>query len=290
MEKKQQVTIERLDQLFRDILERKDSTQLKKFLQFTERMPMHAPFNNGLVFAQNPNCTYYATAKQWRDRFRREVRYGARPAVILVPFGPVEFVYDVEDTEGDHVADRDFLYWWEEAGGGKMSVDILEHTIESCKRIELTVVKHDDHSYFHHHSMQTMGYASIDALRKREIHLHPRYEDVQYQVEAYGVLCHEIAHHLLGHLGEVEYKVTKKGDSTMKSVCHDRTNIPRHIAELEAELVAWMVFSMFGMKKESATYMATWLTNQQDLKVLSISEVLKVAGKIRDMGTGVVRW
>src|SRR6202008_3281666 len=41
-----------------------------------------------------------ASARDWRERFERFPKEGARPLLILWPFGPVALVYDVLDTEG----------------------------------------------------------------------------------------------------------------------------------------------------------------------------------------------
>src|ERR1039457_5018627 len=43
---------------------------------------------------------YAASAEDWRDRFDRRPKVGARPLLIMWPFGPVALVYDVLDTEG----------------------------------------------------------------------------------------------------------------------------------------------------------------------------------------------
>jgi hypothetical protein len=49
---------------------------------------------------QKPGLSYAASARDWRERFSRTPKEGARPLLILWPFGPVALVYDVLDTEG----------------------------------------------------------------------------------------------------------------------------------------------------------------------------------------------
>ena len=44
--------------------------------------------------------SYAASARDWRERFDRTLKVGARPLLILWPFGPVALVYDVLDTDG----------------------------------------------------------------------------------------------------------------------------------------------------------------------------------------------
>lgn len=53
-----------------------------------------------LLLMQKPGLSYVASAYDWRERFGRKPKEEARPLLILWPFGPVAFVYDVLDTEG----------------------------------------------------------------------------------------------------------------------------------------------------------------------------------------------
>jgi len=54
-----------VNDLFRKIFETKNSDDFIKFLRFIKRFRNRSPFNNALVFAQNPDCYYWATAKEW---------------------------------------------------------------------------------------------------------------------------------------------------------------------------------------------------------------------------------
>ena len=64
-----------------------------------------APFNAMLLQVQKPGLTYAASAADWRLRFGRKPKEGARPLLILWPFAPVALVYDVMDTEGEDLPD-----------------------------------------------------------------------------------------------------------------------------------------------------------------------------------------
>ena len=64
------------------------------------RLRNFAPFNAMLLQVQKPGLTYAASAADWRTTFKRKPKEGARPLLILWPFGPVALVYDVIDTEG----------------------------------------------------------------------------------------------------------------------------------------------------------------------------------------------
>jgi hypothetical protein len=278
---KQQKIYESINEFFLHILELKDSGKIEQFFRFMKKVPSHAPFNNTLVFIQNPECQYYATASQWKNKFHRTIKKDARPMVVLFPFGPVEFVYDIDNTQGEPVADEDILFWWRE-NGGTLDEKIIENTERNLDALGVDYKRIEARKYFEDDKFRTGGYAQRTFLdNELSIVLHPRYSE--RTVESYGVLCHEIAHILLGHLGQVT--LPKKNESkTEKVISKDRQNIPKHIKEIEAELSAWIVFDSLGIEKKSESYMATWLNNQTDFTQMSMSDVMRVAGKIQDMG------
>ncbi len=113
--------------------------------------------------------------------------------------------------------------------------------------------------------------------KSSDIQLHPRYQDKTFDKEAYGVLCHEVAHHLLGHLGEIKIK---QKNNIEKIVVKDRRYLDTRIHELEAELTAWIVFLKLGEEKNSTSYLAKWISDEDDFQKISMTEILKVTNKI----------
>src|ERR1700730_4829052 len=89
-----------LDQLLTDSRLYTQSQDYKDLLDFVIRLRNFAPFNAMLLQVQKPGLRFAASAVDWRDRFGRRPKAGARPLLILWPFGPVALVYDVQDTEG----------------------------------------------------------------------------------------------------------------------------------------------------------------------------------------------
>src|SRR5436305_12439091 len=78
----------------------KQTKDYKDLLDFVIRLRNFAPFNAMLLHVQKPGLSYAASARDWHDLFGRWPKDGARPLLILWPFGPVALVYDVQDTEG----------------------------------------------------------------------------------------------------------------------------------------------------------------------------------------------
>ncbi len=79
------------------------SEAIQELLDFTARLREFAPFNAMLLHIQKPGLTHAATAHDWWHRFGRVPKKGARPLLVLRMKGPVDFVFDIQDTEGDDV-------------------------------------------------------------------------------------------------------------------------------------------------------------------------------------------
>src|SRR4051794_13065545 len=62
-----------------------------------------ALFNALLVILQLPHASMLCSAAEWEARWGRRVVPEQRPVVLMFPFGPVEFVFDLSQTEStDH--------------------------------------------------------------------------------------------------------------------------------------------------------------------------------------------
>ena len=287
---KNQIIAERVNELFAQILELKASNLMKQYLDFCERVIEHSAFNNTLVFIQKPSCFYYATKSEWKQRFNREIKDFARPLLILFPFAPVEFVYDLEDTNGDPLP-KNFIYWWQEERGD-VSKNTLDNLMSLCNELHIkTAIAPSE--YIKHYDHKAFGVASKYKLsnerNERSIKLHPRYEDPDLLQEALGVLVHEIAHHLLGHLGGFSVFVQTRDKNQEVVIATKNHNNDRVVREAEAELTAWFVFAKLGAKKRSSEYLAHWLT-EGGAKEVRIKEVCKTADNIYKMSQGERWW
>src|SRR3954452_13531217 len=95
-----------LDRLFQETRLYRTSAEFREVMEFTKHFRTHAPYNCFLLHMQRPDAHFVANTHYWKKRYNRTIRPGGRPLIILVPFGPVDFVYDVRDTEGDPVPER----------------------------------------------------------------------------------------------------------------------------------------------------------------------------------------
>jgi hypothetical protein len=298
---------ERVNGIFSDIIRNKRKKILVEYFKFMRKIPIHAPFNNTIVFLQNPKCSYYATKSQWYKLYNRTVRENARPMVILLPFYPVEFVYDYKDTDGNDSTPQDFLYWWQTAESENFEKGYIKNLIHRLAEINVKCEISNPENHFSDLSyklfLNKKDYfrlqGSIKKINEKNydflVSLHPKYKDNKLITEYYATLCHETAHLLLGHLGAYFYikqvKVKGKRKTTVHQVAEDRRYVEGHLQEIEAELVCLIIFLYLDIPINSPQYIAGFVLNESDLTHrMNLSYILKVVRKIQDMSHGIAKW
>jgi hypothetical protein len=106
-----------------------------KLLQFIARFRQFAPFNAMLLHIQKPGLTHAATIRDWWKKFHREPKRDARPLLILRPFGPVDFVYDIQETEGDPLPEEAFQF----VAHGQTPIGWFESAIHILDRLNIKI-------------------------------------------------------------------------------------------------------------------------------------------------------
>jgi len=250
-----------IDILLRQSQQYRSSLAFQEMIEFMGRFRDYAPYNNMLVRLQNPSCSFYATARDWRDRFDRSLKEDARPLLILAPMHPVMLVYDLDQTEGEKLpAELTAFATFQ----GQWNPEWLSNTLENAGRYHIQVD-------FKPLSSTHGGFATIARGTggwKMRIAVH----DKLREPDRFGVLCHELAHIFLGHLGADH-------DNWWPS----RTNLERAAVEVEAEAVAFIVTSHLGLAGSSAAYVSRYLKGGEVPAAISMDNVAKVAGKIERM-------
>jgi hypothetical protein len=118
-----------IDEMFYAARRFRSSFEYFDLIHFLARFPRYSALNGLLLYLQNPNISHLATAGIWVRKYRRKLKYRARPLVILAPMSPIRFVYDIDDTEGEPLSPRDL-----ESLDGKedLSKEIYDKTIYNC--------------------------------------------------------------------------------------------------------------------------------------------------------------
>ena len=263
-----QEVISTIDDLLRQSALYQSSEAYCEMVDFMSRFRDYAPYNLMLVRVQNPSCSFFATANDWCHRFRRSVKEDARPMLILRPMGPVMVVYALDDTEGDELPEELARFATFE---GRWDLAWLDRLIRNAQRHLIRVDFRPLSSTNAGFVRQSLG----TEYEKFRIVIHEELKEES----RFGILCHEMAHVFLGHLGNDE-------DHWWPA----RSHLGRSAIEIEAETTAYIVTRRLGLEGTSAEYISQHL--QRDGAVpggVSFDTIVKAAGKIERMALGLAR-
>ena len=253
-----------LDQLLTDSKLYRQSKDYKELLDFVVRMRNFAPFNAMLLQIQKPGLSYAASVKDWRKRFERRPKAGARPLLILRPFGPVDLVYDVMDTEGKDLP-KDVEFFYARGAIDDKALISFRHKLKN-KHIEWLEIDAGD---------RRAGYIRVIQCASNEE------ENTLYQMAInanhappiqFATLTHELGHLLLGHLG---------ADKNFKAP--SRSGLSHTQIELEAESVSYLVCGRNGVESKSETYLSNYVAQNTTLDDIDIYRVLRTVGEIEKL-------
>ncbi len=256
-----------LDDLFLATRAYYQSDRFAELLAYIRNFREYSTFNCFLVRLQRPEAGYVATPKDWAVKFGRWVKPDARPLVMLRPFGPVMFVFDLADTDGQP-APKELMDPF--VAEGPFDRRVWERTLKNCA---LDHIRVDGLSMSRNHA----GSASLlsNAVGKIPAEFAITYNSNQDLAARYVTLAHELAHIYCGHLGW-----SGKRDE------RDRGNLPKNVCEFEAESVAYIVASRKGLITTGPEYLAHY-TVGGEIPPIDVYRVLTVANRIEEMGEKV---
>ena len=252
-----------LDSLLEESRSYSSGSDYANLLETVSRMRNVAPFNAMLLDKQKPGITYASSEQDWKVRFKRGVKPDSRPLVIMWPFSPVAFVYDVLDTydlnnPGETGLPKNLTTFFASGSITKEQMDKFATSLEK-KKIELVYVDTGD---------------AKAGLIQKLVHS----KKFRYQIKInrnhtiavqFSTLVHELAHLTLGHLGRDKDVPAPK-----------RRFLSHTEQEIEAESVAYIVCSRNGVKVESQKYLSGYINHSFKKESLEISQILLSAGKI----------
>jgi hypothetical protein len=207
------------------------------------------------------------------QKYRRRLRPGARPILILAPMAPVLFVFDLKDTEGDPAAEK-------APGAGEvrspLPARVLEHTLHNCSLQRIAVREA----------------AALDPAGERAIRITPAvrraHADLELDAghryliriaaglssaEKYAALALELSHIFCGHLGD-------DGDGWWP----DRRDLDLEQGLLEAEAAAFLVCRRRGWDRFAPRACAGPAEENRELPPVSLQALFQAAGHIEEMG------
>lgn len=228
------------------------SEAVQAVFDFTIKLREFAPFNAMLLHIQKPGLTHAATAMDWWSRFGRVPKTGARPLLILRAMGPVDFVFDILDTEGRSVPEDAFAF----PTLGEMTDQRFEKSMSEVQKdlIEIAPLDAGD------------GRAGwIRLLRRAESRRGKNRYRLAYNCNhdvttRFVTVAHELAHLYLGHLG---------ADRGRRVPDHSQTD--HALQEVEAEMTAYLVARRNGLQPKSESYLTNYQGAFEDLNLYAIT-------------------
>lgn len=260
-----------LDVLFHEVGVYRDSKSYKELFEFIKKFPKIAPYNAFLLHIQKPGSQYVASASKWRKQFNRTIKPGARPLVILWPFAPVRFVFELDDTDGNDPFPEKLLRPFQT--NGTLSKSALERLVRNLARDGVSYHEAD-------HGTGSAGFIKAakeqsvqDAGKKKaKVLYHLVVNRNHSKEEKFATIAHELGHLYCGHLG-----------TPNENWWPNRSKEHINVREFEAESVAWLVCERAGIKNPSAEYLSGYLTGNAQIPHVSLENVLKAAGVIEAM-------
>lgn len=239
----------------------RSSEDVQKLLDFTVKLRGFAPFNALLLHIQKPGLTFAASAHDWHRRFGRVPKPGARPLLVLRTMGPVDFVFDVLDTEGRDLPASIYSF----PTLGSLSQQRFKAMTEAVMKAGIRLVRLD-------HGDGRAGWirrVKEPKTKKDKAIYHLAYNTNHPAPTCLVTIAHELAHLFLGHLGE---------DAGFK--IKDRRDRDHAAREVEAEMAAYLVARRNGLEPRSDSYLSTY---QGAFENLDLYAVMRAANRVEEM-------
>jgi hypothetical protein len=240
----------------------RNSKAFREMVSFMAKFREYAPFNNMLVKLQNPACSFFATEKDWLERYGRTLKLDARPMLILAPMHPVMLVFDIDQTEGPQLPEKLLTF---ATTTGSLDPEWLRRLEDNALNRDHILIESK------HLSSTNAGFATEargSGKHKMRIVIHDKLDPPS----RFAVLCHELAHIFLGHLGA-------DADGWWPA----RRGLSHRTVEIEAESAAYIVCTRLGLKGTSSAYLSSHLPGTAPPKSVSLDLIAKVAGRIENM-------
>jgi len=248
-----------------------------QMLQFICRFPNYSAFNGFLLYLQNPDATYVATAGTWQRRFKRNLKPGARPLMILAPMSPVRFVFDLHDTEGVPFPPVNQRH---DSGAGDFRDGIFENTVHNCglhgimvRQVEISNQTNGSAVSFSDDIRQKYPEPNLDAGMKYLILL---YQEHRLE-DKYTALVHELGQIFCGHRG-----------IDRNAWWPDRGQTDPAVVRLEAASTAFLVCRRKGLIAGADRHLAHYQDQEQTLLPSGLNAILQATNYIEEMGRS--RW
>ena len=276
---------ENIDELQFLVKSYRDSNEFKKMLDFIGSFPYLAPYNAMLVQMQKPGATFVLTGKKWAE-YGRQPKLNGQKLIVLKPFGPVQCVFDYEDTEPIPNATKVM----KEADLIKKYTESLQQAQGDLDKKKMDTLVSNlpvygiylDDNFLASNSYG--GYIMPYHDQKLKVKIDKDYDmeissnfvisvnKKQSNAAKFHTICHELGHLFCNHQC---YDKRKKRKLTLKE------------KEFEAETVAWLMCKRHGISNPSEEYLASYAP-KGEIPICSTELIMRAVTEIERMMDGAV--
>lgn len=293
-------------QLIKQALEEPTPDQFVEFIIFTKNFRRMGVWNARMAYIQRPGASVIATETEWKS-VGRNVLPDAVPIIILWPFSPIRYVYELADTGPpvDRAAIGDPF-----AATGVFATGMLNRLVRELERQKAFKVKvelrRQGFNYAGSAAAQSIlpngtglgfgpvdlsnigDFASVNAvifasqsgdMPVYRVTLNDRLDEK----ERFVTLAHELGHIFCGHLGPCRSRAAERDEDDSEAGWGDRRHIPKGVREIEAEAVAFLIASRAGLVTRSAAYLKPYLEKVKQDDV-DLDVIVRAASRIERIG------
>lgn len=254
-----------------------NSEKYKNYLTTFSKFTKYSINNTILIYLQNPNTTLVAGYKAWETKFKRHVKQGEQGITILAPmkykkdpdddesdsyilYRPVT-VFDISQTEGEELP--------------SFSPELLTQSVNGYEKFMIALAKTTDYKIVFKDLAQDIN-GECNHLDKT-LYIRKGMSESQN----IKTLLHEIAHSKLHKVPEAHpnNSNTSNGNDTSEAHPNDSNALSRNGKEVEAESVAFVVSTYFGIDTSSYSfpYIVGWEEKDESLLRHSLKRIRDTA-------------
>ena len=277
--------ISSITRLFQDVKRYRNSFEFQKKLDFYSSFPYLGVYNAALVEQQRPGARLVLTIKKWKENYHRKIKPNARPVIILLPFYPVEFLFDISDTrpidntrkvEENWVIEnlilkhralsfRDVSFYIHNLKtnlpkfgincikynvGSLINSEIRSVTKEDSEELPITISKGYGVMYHNFFTISINMYAT--------------------EVEELALIIHELGHLFCQHI---------------RCPWWDKRFFTKDVKEFEAETVSYLVCKRLEIHTSAIDYLSNYADNHKEIPPIDINCVFEAVDLIEKMVT-----
>lgn len=276
--------ISSIDRLFRDVKRFRKSSEFKQKLDFYCGFPYLGVYNAALVEQQRPGARLVLTTEKWRELYNRKIKINARPVIILMPFYPVDFLFDIADTkpiDNSTMADDDEV------------IDGIIHRYRAKSTQEV--------GFYYDNMMKNLPKQGIyytneyitgselqaeirqDSSEKVYVQINKDYGEEHHN---YFTLSVSMRANLAGQLASMFHELGHLFCQHLPCSWWEGRSYTKEIKEFEAEIVSYLVCQRLGIETQSVEYLSNYMEENELIPPILIDFVFQAVDIIEQMARG----